>query len=154
ILSDLTKRLVPLARQLTEKTASWPDRPVRSIPEDATWTLCRDLLTNIGFDFERGHLDRATHPSTTALSFDDVRLALRPHNDDISEAILTTLHEGGHGLYDQGFADADRGTMLAQAPSMGLHESQARLWENHVGRSSAFWQYFFPKVRSALGDSI
>jgi len=147
---------VPLVKDAAQKTASWPDKLMRTrkFPEANQWSLCRDLLTAIGFDFERGHLGRAIHPGTTAVGFDDVRLALRTKDDDLCAAILTTLHEGGHGLYDQGFAEADRGTLLAQAPSMGLHEAQARLWENHIGRSKAFWDFFHPKIRATLGDAV
>jgi carboxypeptidase Taq len=156
VLNDLRARLVPLVRAASEKTVSWPAKLMhaRKFPEAKQWDLARELLSLIGFDFERGHLDRATHPGTTAVGFDDVRLALRTKDDDLAEAVLTALHEGGHGLYDQGFADKDRGTLLAQAPSMGLHECQARLWENHVGRSAEFWTFFFPKVRATLGDSV
>jgi len=156
VLNDLRKRLVPLVHEIADKTASWPDKLMhtRTFPDAKVWTLCRELLTDIGFDFERGHLDRATHPGTSAVGFDDVRMALRTSDDDVSGTILTTLHEGGHGLYDQGFLPEDRGTMLAQSPSMGLHEAQARLWENHVGRSRAFWQFFFPKMRATLGDAV
>ena len=68
--------------------------------------------------------------------------------------ILTTLHEGGHGLYDQGFASADRNSLLARAPSMGLHEAQARFWENHIGRSVAFWKLILPELKSHLGSAV
>jgi carboxypeptidase Taq len=156
VLNDLRARLVPLVRAATDRTASWPAglMHARKVPEAKQWDLACDLLAMIGFDFARGQLDRATHPGTTAVGFDDVRLALRTKDDDLAEAILTTLHEGGHGLYDQGFAKHDRGTLLAQAPSMGLHEAQARLWENHVGRAQEFWNFFFPKMRATLGDSV
>ncbi len=151
VLNALRKRLVPMVQESTRKTASWPDSITRAVPDAKLWAVCHDVLETIGFDFTRGHLDRATHPGTTALGFDDVRLALRPNHDDLLEAILTTLHEGGHGLYDQGLAPQDRATLLAQAPSMGMHEAQARLWENHVGRSSAFWRFLFPRLRENLG---
>jgi len=145
VLNDLKNRLVPLVQETARKTASWPAARVH-LDDAKLWPLCRDVLEAIGFDFERGHLDRTTHPGTSALGFDDVRLTLRPDQDDLAEAILTTLHEGGHGLYDQGLAPEDRATLLAQAPSMGMHEAQARLWENHVGRSRAFWNFFAPKA--------
>ena len=156
VLRDLRARLVPLVQAATEKTASWPDKLMRTrkFPEAKQWDLVRNLLVAIGFDFSRGHLDRATHPGTTAVGFDDVRLALRTSDDDLAEAILTALHEGGHGLYDQGWAEEDRNTLLAQAPSMGMHEAQARFWENHVGRSASFWRYFYPHMRKTLGDAV
>ncbi len=151
VLNTLRDRLVPMVKDATRKTASWPDTITRAVPEAKLWEVCNEVLEFVGFDFTRGHLDRATHPGTTALGFDDVRLALRPNHENLLEAVLTTLHEGGHGLYDQGLAPQDRATLLAQAPSMGMHEAQARLWENHVGRSRAFWTFLFPKLRDALG---
>jgi carboxypeptidase Taq len=154
VLNDLRNRLVPLVQETTRKTATWPDTITRAVPDAKLWEVCNEVLEVIGFDFTRGHLDRATHPGTTALGFDDIRLTLRPNNDHLLEAVLTTLHEGGHGLYDQGLAPQDRATLLAQAPSMGMHEAQARLWENHVGRSRAFWTFLFPKLRETLGPLV
>ena len=107
----------------------------------------------MGFEFERGRLDRSTHPFTLFAGSNDVRLTFRGREDDVS-AVLTVLHEGGHGLYDQGFLAADRDSLLGDSASMGLHESQSRLWENHVGRSSAFWQYLFPALRKHVPDAI
>src|SRR5690606_27619167 len=75
---------------------------------------------------------------------------LRILERDPMRAILAALHEGGHALYDQGFPAAFSGTLLADAPSTGLHESQARLWENHVGRSRAFWTHYFPRLQAAF----
>jgi carboxypeptidase Taq len=68
--------------------------------------------------------------------------------------VLAALHEGGHGLYDQGFDPADRDSLLGEAPSMGLHECQSRLWENHIGRSRAFWHYAFGLLRELFPDSV
>ncbi len=147
-------RLVPMVQSIGKKTAAWPQSTARGLPESKLWEVCNEVLEVIGFDFTRGHLDRATHPGTTALGFDDVRLTLRPNHEDLLEAVLTTLHEGGHGLYDQGLAPQDRATLLAQAPSMGMHEAQARLWENHIGRSRAFWTFLYPKLRDSLGDAV
>ena len=79
-----------------------------------------------------------------------MRLSLRPGEQGLRQSILTALHEAGHGLYDQGYDPADKGTLLAAAPSMGLHEANARLWENHVGRSRAFWSFMAPRLRTVL----
>jgi carboxypeptidase Taq len=108
----------------------------------------------MGFDFERGRLDRSTHPFTMMAGEDDVRLTIRSYAHDPMPAIFATLHEGGHALYDQGLPAELHGTLLADAPSMGLHESQARLWENHVGRSAAFWQHYFAKLEHAFPAAL
>ena len=82
-----------------------------------------------------------------------MRLTIRVDESNVSEAVLATLHEGGHGLYDQGFDHNDRGTLLAEAPSMGLQESQARLWENHIGRARAFWDYALPSLQKLFPEA-
>ena len=156
VFAELKSRLIPLFAQATSRTAAWPGSEVtsRKAEQQKVLPLCKALLSKIGFSFQRGQLDEATHPGTTALGFDDVRLALRTGGDAIIPMILTTLHEGGHGLYDQGFASADRNTLLARAPSMGLHEAQARFWENHIGRSVAFWKLILPELKSHLGSAV
>ena len=156
VFGDLRARLIPLVLQLSEKTSKWAiDIDLSTpLPAEKLKQVCQQLLQCIGFDFGRGHLNHASHPGTSALGFDDIRLALRTQGDDLASTILTTLHEGGHGLYDQGYSPHDRGTLLAQSPSMGLHEAQARLWENHVGRSQQFWNYFFPELKKSLGNEV
>jgi carboxypeptidase Taq len=85
---------------------------------------------------------------------DDVRLTIRSRTNDPLPAVLATLHEGGHALYDQGVPRELHGTLLADAPSMGMHESQARLWENHVGRSAAFWRHYFGALQEAFPKAL
>ena len=116
--------------------------------------FCASLLRDMGFDFARGRLDRSTHPFTMMASDDDVRLTIRTSAEEPLRAIFATLHEGGHALYDQGLPRELHGTLLADAPSMGVHESQARLWENHVGRSAAFWRHYFPKLKTAFPTQL
>src|SRR5262249_61633 len=118
----------------------------RVFPEPQQWTLCRRLLAAMGFVFERGRLDRSTHPFTLHAGVNDVRLTIRVDEHDLSSAVLAALHEGGHGPYHQGFDPSDRNSLLGEAPSMGLHECQSRLWENHIGRSREFWEYAFPAL--------
>jgi carboxypeptidase Taq len=112
------------------------------------------MLAAIGFDFERGRLDPTTHPFTMLVGRDDVRVTSRADEADVTTNLLATLHEGGHGLYDQGFAARDRDSFLGDGPSMGMHEAQARLWENHVGRSLAFCEFLFPQMRELFSDAL
>jgi carboxypeptidase Taq len=108
----------------------------------------------MGFDFMRGRLDHSSHPFTLAAGAHDVRLTVRYDEGNLASALYAALHEGGHGLYDQGFgADLER-SLLADAPSIGVHESQSRLWENQVGRSAAFWRGFFPVAQRTLGSAL
>lgn len=148
VLSALGERLVPLVRRLGDPPprAAWLSGPV--YPDSDQEALCREILAAIGFDFARGRLDRSTHPFCLSLGFDDVRLTNRAYPRDPLPAIFGALHEGGHGLYDQGHDPALRGTLLAEAPGMAIHESQSRLWENLVGRSRAFWTFWLPRLRA------
>jgi carboxypeptidase Taq len=152
VLDEVRKALVPLVR--SAKPASDGVLRGRKFTEAGQWEFSRQLLAAIGFAFERGRLDRSTHPFSLLAGLNDVRLTIRVDESNLSEAVLAALHEGGHGLYDQGFDPGDRDTLLAEAPSMGLQESQARLWENHVGRSRAFWDYAFPHLQKLFPDAV
>jgi carboxypeptidase Taq len=152
VLDEVRNRLVPLVQEASEASRGGEARAAR-FPESSQWALCRQVLEAIGFEFERGRLDRSTHPFTLFAGAHDVRLTIRVREDDLTAAVLTALHEGGHGLYDQGFAAEDRDSLLGDAPSMGLHESQSRLWENHIGRNAPFWDFLYPTIRRLFPDS-
>ena len=106
------------------------------------------VAATVGFDFRRGRMDLGVHPCCTGLGPGDCRIAVRFEPRDFSGGLLTILHEVGHGLYEQGLDPRHYGTPIGEAASVGMDESQARLWENHVGRSRGFWQYFHPRARS------
>lgn len=107
------------------------------------------MLAAMGFDFERGRQDLSAHPFTTTLGHHDHRVTNRyqPHS---LEFIFSALHEGGHALYEQNIADGLAGTALDSGVSLGVHESQSRLWENIIGRSLPFWEHFYPELRQAF----
>ncbi len=107
------------------------------------------LLPLIGFDMERGRLDATTHPFTSG-TLHDTRLTTRYNPDDLRPAIFATIHEAGHGLYQQGHLDDHYGTPMGVAISLGIHESQSRSWENMIGRSLPFWKFFYPKLVEAF----
>ena len=112
------------------------------------------VIENAGFDFSRGRQDISLHPFTIDMSLDDIRITTRINESDFFEGFSSTLHEAGHALYMQGIHSKFEGTSLAKGTSMGVHESQARLWENNVGRSKVFWDYFFPILQSAFPDQL
>jgi len=127
----------------------------RSIPEDfleadypvaAQQAFNREVAEAIGFDFNAGRIDTTTHPFCTGLGPGDTRLTTRYNERDFTESFYGVLHEAGHGLYDQGLLPEHHGTPLGHDCSMGIHESQSRLWENHVGRSAAFWEHWHPRA--------
>lgn len=120
-------------------------------PAEAQLALSRELATACGYDWTAGRLDLAVHPFSSG-SGGDVRITTRMSPGDPSECVYSTLHETGHALYEQGIAPALRGRPAGAHASMGVHESQSRLWENHVGRSAAFAPFLLARMRAGLGD--
>jgi carboxypeptidase Taq len=150
LLEHLVGWLVPVVEKL--ERAPRPDASFLegTFPAEAQWRFTLELLAILGFDPGAGRQDRSVHPFSLGLDPSDVRLTTRIFEDQPLSAIFSTLHEGGHGLYEQGLAAADRRSVLGAAPSMGLHESQSRLWENLVGRSLPFWRACLPRLAREL----
>lgn len=116
--------------------------------------FCRLVLKDMGYDFQRGRLDLSAHPFTTSFHPTDVRVTTRVFERDLPSCLFSSIHEGGHGLYEQGLPVAQYGTPLGEAISLGIHESQSRLWENSVGRSRPFWHYYYPKLQNLFPDQL
>jgi len=116
--------------------------------------LSRDAAKKIGFDFDAGRLDIAVHPFCSDLGPGDVRITTRYDEKYFGDAFFGVLHETGHSLYEQGLPAEHWGTPLGEAISLGIHESQSRMWENLVGRSRSFWKHFFPKVTFAFPEQL
>lgn len=153
-LGEETAKLLPLildkqARDVKPTAEPWGDY---RFPIPVQQTFNEDVLKAMGFDLEAGRLDASAHPFTEGLACRDVRLTTRYREDDVQNALYSTLHEGGHGLYEQGFNEADALTPLAEAVSLGIHESQSRLWENAIGRSLPFWRWLTPRLRSCFAE--
>lgn len=153
VFASLRDELVALVRDVQAS-----DRP----PQGETWReplsidqqrkLSRWIAEQIGYDFERGRLDETTHPFCTTLGPHDCRILTRYQADYFPSGFYSTLHEAGHGLYEQGLPSQWYGLPPGTYASLGVHESQSRLWENFVGRSRAFWQWCFPAVVQMTGQ--
>jgi carboxypeptidase Taq len=113
-------------------------------PVSAQQAFNQKVAATIGFDFEGGRVDTTTHPFCETLGPGDCRLTTRYDERNFAQSLYGVLHEAGHGMYEQGLLAEHYGTPLGSAASLGIHESQSRLWENHVGRSPAFWEYWHP----------
>lgn len=155
VFAELKKELVPLVQTISEKKELVDDSVLGlEYDEDAQWQFGLLPLKAIGYDMSRGRQDKSAHPFTTSFSINDVRITTRIHKNRLPSALFGTLHEGGHALYEQNSDPALEGTPLAGGASLGVHESQSRLWENVVGRSREFWQYYYPKLQEFFPDQL
>ena len=111
------------------------------------WDFGMQVIADLGFDFEAGRQDISSHPFSTSFNKFDVRITTRIDEHDFSSMLFSCIHETGHGLYEQGLPESEYGLPSGEYASLGIHESQSRLWENHVGRSRAFWKYYFPRAQ-------
>ncbi|HEY5914885.1 MAG TPA: carboxypeptidase M32 [Verrucomicrobiae bacterium] len=128
-----------------ERSAALPAEMLEGeYPVAAQQALNRKVAEAIGYDFDAGRIDTTTHPFCTTPGAGDCRLTTRYNERNFTQSFYGILHEAGHGLYEQGLPAEDFGTPLGTAASLGIHESQSRLWENHVGRHAAFWEHWHP----------
>lgn len=156
VLASLRDELVPLVAEI-QQSPRQPDTALlhREFPIEVQDRFGREAATAIGFDFSRGRLDVTAHPFCTTLGPNDCRITNRYDGHFFNSAFFGILHEAGHGIYEQGLPADQFGLPLGEAISLGIHESQSRLWENLVARSRGFWTYFYPKAQQAfpaLGD--
>jgi carboxypeptidase Taq len=147
--------LIDLVKALAARGDTVSDEVLRrEYDEQKQWDFGVEVIKRYGFDFKRGRQDRSVHPFTTSFSINDVRLTTRIDRKFLSPALFGTLHETGHGLYEQGFSQTLERTPLADGASLGMHESQSRLWENLVGRSRPFWKFFLPILKEFFPDQL
>ena len=152
IFAELTGELSLLLIEVVEMqrrspVAIRPEIARRDFPEAGQEALFAELAAAVGFDLRRGAMSLAVHPFTTILGPHDFRLATRYDRRDLREGLFGGLHELGHILYDQGLASEHYGMPLGEAASLGVHESQGRLWENSVGRTRQFWHWLMPRLK-------
>ena len=140
LFEELKKDLVPFLQSIAHKTKPKNDFMYGHFPKKQQWDLGMDLLKQMRFDFNCGRQDESVHPFTTSFGSTDVRLTTHIKENDFYTMIWSCLHEGGHGLYEQGLPIEQYGLPGSEAVSLGIHESQSRLWENMVGRSKPYWQ--------------
>ncbi|MFO0770132.1 MAG: carboxypeptidase M32 [Nitrospiraceae bacterium] len=155
LFEQLRARLVPLLKRVTQSAVSIDHRALTQHFDSARQIeFGRLVLTAMGYDFERGRLDLSAHPFTTSFHPTDVRVTTRVFEEDLPSCLFSCIHEGGHGLYDQGLDPRYYGTPLGESVSLGIHESQSRLWENCVGRSRPFWRFFYPILQQTFPEQL
>ena len=155
VFAALRDDLVPLVQAILASGKKAPhDILERDYPVETQRHFGEAAARAIGFDFAAGRLDVTTHPFCSGIGPGDCRITTRYNPRHFNEAFFGILHESGHGIYDQGLAPEHFGTPLGSACSLGIHESQSRLWENQVGRGRPFWEHFFPRAKGAFPAAL
>ena len=145
ILTELREGLVPLLASIEESTDLAAELPGPFAPTEQA-QFSRAVLDELGYDWEHGRLDTATHPFTSGNQF-DARITTRYDEDSLLSGLMATIHEFGHASYELGLPKESYGNPLGQSRDLTVHESQSRFWENHVGRSAAFWESSLPLAK-------
>jgi carboxypeptidase Taq len=146
LFAELKAGLVPLVRAIAASPVRARTDIFKGFPVEAQKDFLREVTERLGFNYRRGRIDVSLHPFCEG-SGADIRMTTRFDADHPLDSLFSSIHETGHGLYEQGLPLAAQGTPLGQNAGMGVHESQSRLWENQVSRSRAFWTYFEPRFR-------
>ena len=141
---EQSKILAQIMDSPNQPDDSWTNR---SWDENTQLAFTLRVLEDMGYDFEAGRQDKSVHPFSIDFGMYDVRVTTRVSDRELFSALTGSVHEGGHALYEQGFRPEDARTTLGQAISLGIHESQSRMWENIIGRSRRFWDYYAPIMR-------
>jgi carboxypeptidase Taq len=154
VFDALRSRQVDLVRSVAERPQV-DDAFLRTrYDEQALIDFSVEIITAFGFDFSRGRQDKSLHPFCTSFGSDDVRITTRFVETYPPSLLFGTMHETGHALYEQGVSPRYQRGMLEGGASLGIHESQSRLWENIVGRSLPFWEHFFPKLQQRFASQL
>lgn len=158
MLDDVFEKLLPQLQQLLQRIAGKPqvdDSFLKQyVGKDAQWPWGMALLQRLGFDFEAGRQDLSEHPFSTSFNACDVRITTRIDEHDFGNMTWSCIHEAGHALYEQGLPQTQYGLPLGEACSYSIHESQSRLWENHVGRSLSFWKAQYPHLQKMFSGQF
>lgn len=146
VKKDLRKLIKKINKQKQVKTNFLEGH----FDKDKQWEFGLSLLDNMGYDSDGGRQDIAPHPFSTNLGPGDVRVTTRIDENDFCNMTWSTIHEGGHALYEQGLDESQYGLPTGSYLSLSIHESQSRLWENHVGRGKDYWKYHYPKLQEVF----
>jgi carboxypeptidase Taq len=155
MFTGIKDELIELVNKINSRTGAVKNEILYGdfdIDRQREFGLC--IAKKFGYDLDRGRQDETLHPFCTHFSIDDVRITTRFDNRFLPSALFGTMHEVGHALYEQGISSELNRTGMDTGVSLGVHESQSRLWENLVGRSRSFWMYFFPKLQSVFPDEF
>ncbi len=154
LFKDVRSQLVDFVKRLSDRPQVEGGFLKQFYPKDKQWDYGLEILKSIGYDFEAGRQDISPHPFTTNFSSEDVRVTTRIDENDFSNMLWSCIHEGGHALYEQGLPSNQYGMPLGEYISLGIHESQSRLWENNVGRSLPFWKAHYKGAQQTFPENL
>lgn len=153
LFDELKRELVPLVRAITASPVKAPSGLLKGFPVAEQETFLREVTAALGFDYSHGRLDVSLHPFCSGTGA-DIRMTTRFDADNPLDSLFSSIHETGHGLYEQGLPRESHHHALGQSVGMGVHESQSRLWENQVARSRGFWRHFEPRLRARFPEQL
>jgi carboxypeptidase Taq len=154
MFDDLSAQLKPVAETILDQVGPRQRFLTEAYDEETQERFCHWLIAQIGFDMEAGRVDTSPHPFTAGIAPGDVRQTIRMERDNVFASIYAAMHETGHALYEQGIPDELRDLPVGRAPSLGVHESQSRMWENHVGRSREFTRFMLPHLKEYFPSQL
>ncbi|NSW53575.1 MAG: carboxypeptidase M32 [Anaerolineae bacterium] len=154
IFNDLRPRQVELIKAIMDSPQVDDSFLFQQFPKQAQWDFGMEVLNAFGYDFNRGRQDYTIHPFTTSFGVNDVRITTRILENNLVSGMMSTMHEGGHGLYELGLDPAHAYDALGSSASLAIHESQSRMFENLIGRSMPFWKHFYPRLQSYFPSQL
>lgn len=154
LFGQVKERLFPFIEKIYQAEQVSDALMCQPFDKDKQWDYGIEILKQIGYDMDAGRQDISSHPFTTNFSATDVRVTTRIDENNLSEMLWSTIHEGGHALYEQGLKDENYGLPSGSYLTLGMHESQSRLWENNVGRSLNFWQGNFARLQQVFPQQL
>jgi carboxypeptidase Taq len=154
LFAQLRRELIPIVQAITSQPPADDSCLKQHYPQADQLAFGLDVIKQLGYDFNRGRQDLTHHPFMTKFSLGDVRITTRVDENNLADCLFSTIHESGHAMYEQGIRMELDGTPLGGGVSAGLHESQSRTWENLVGRSRSFWEYFYPQLQAKFPDQL
>ena len=154
IFGEVKTAMTPFLKGIAARPQVSKDLLFKTYPSAKQWAFGMDILKAMGYDLKAGRQDVSEHPFTTSFSPEDVRVTTRVDEKDFGNMTWSCIHEGGHALYEQGLRTDQYGLPCGEAASLGIHESQSRLWENNIGRSKGFWQHHYPALQALFPENL
>ncbi len=154
LFKDVKAQLVDFVRAIRQRPQVEDDFLYQHFPQQQQWDFSLYVLQKMGYDFDAGRQDYSPHPFTINFAPTDVRITTIADEHNVASMLWSCIHEGGHALYEQGLQEQNYGLPLGRAVSLGIHESQSRLWENNAGRSKVFWQSLYPELQARFPGQL